>query len=162
MIRLDMPEVLRIEADSFEFPWLENDFIHYLRQRDTIGMVAEVDDRVAGFMIYDLQKQKIHVLNFSVAPDFRRLRIGSQMVAKLIAKLSLRRRRSIFLEIRETNLGAQLFFRENGFRAGPILYGHYKDYAPEEPEYQMQYEYKPEIQQPLESIEGNKIARIAG
>ena len=33
MIRRDMPEVLQIEAASFEFPWLEDDFIRCLRQR---------------------------------------------------------------------------------------------------------------------------------
>ena len=37
MIRRDMPEVLAIEAASFEFPWLEDDFIRCLRQRNCIG-----------------------------------------------------------------------------------------------------------------------------
>jgi len=161
MIRRDMPEVLQIETDSFEFPWLEEDFLRHLHRRDTIGMVAEVDGCVAGFMIYELHKSRIHVLNFAVAPDLHRRGIGSQMVAKLVAKLSLRRRKSIFLEIRETNLGAQLFFREKEFRAVSILYGHYKD-APEESAYRMQYRYKPKIQQPLEGFGGNKIVRIAG
>ena len=53
MIRRDMPEVLAIEGESFEFPWLEDDFIHCLRQRNCIGMVAEHEDRVVGFMIYE-------------------------------------------------------------------------------------------------------------
>ena len=53
MIRRDMPEVLQIEAASFEFPWLEDDFIRCLRQRNCIGMVAEYDDRVVG--IHDIR-----------------------------------------------------------------------------------------------------------
>jgi len=160
MIRRDMPEVLQIEIESFEFPWLEDDFIRCLRQRNCIGMVAEVDDRVAGFMIYELHKSRIYVLNFAVAPDLRRHSIGSQMVAKLIGKLSLQRRIGIVLEVRETNLGAQLFFRENGFRAVSVLRDYYAD-TPEDA-YLMRCSYKPKIQQPLESIEGNKIARLAG
>lgn len=68
MIRRDMPEVLAIEAASFEFPWLEDDFIRCLRQRNCIGMVAEHDDRVVGFMIYELNKSRIQVLNFATAP----------------------------------------------------------------------------------------------
>ena len=43
------------------------------------------------------------------------------MIAKLIAKLSSQRRSRIVLEVRETNLAAQLFFRENGFRAVSVL-----------------------------------------
>ena len=46
MIRRDMPEVLSIENESFEFPWSEEDFIRCLRQRNCIGMVAEHHDRV--------------------------------------------------------------------------------------------------------------------
>ena len=54
MIRRDMPEVLEIEQSSFEFPWTEEDFIRCLRQRNCIGMVAEYDEKVVGFMIYEL------------------------------------------------------------------------------------------------------------
>ena len=56
MIRRDYAEVLAIEARGFEFPWCEDDFIRCLRQRNCIGMVAERDDRVAGFMVYELHK----------------------------------------------------------------------------------------------------------
>ncbi len=59
MIRRDMPEILGIEDRSFEFPWLEEDFIRCLRQRNCIGMVAEHDDRIVGFMIYELHKNRI-------------------------------------------------------------------------------------------------------
>ncbi len=111
MIRRDMPEVLAIENECFEYPWSENDFVNCLRQRNCIGMVAEHDDRVVGFMIYELHKTRIHVLNFVVAKDCQRQGVGSQMIAKLSAKLSAQRRSRIVLEVRETNLSAQLFFR---------------------------------------------------
>ena len=76
MIRRDMPEVLAIESENFEFPWLEEDFIRSLRQRNCIGMIAEHDDRVVGFMIYELHKTRIHVLNFAVAERFPAPRRG--------------------------------------------------------------------------------------
>jgi [ribosomal protein S18]-alanine N-acetyltransferase len=158
MIRRDMPEVLAIEGESFEFPWFEDDFIRCLRQRNCIGMVAEYDDRVVGFMIYELQKSRIHVLNFAVAAAFRRLGVGSQMIAKLIAKLSPHHRSRLILAIRETNLAAQLFFRENGFRAVSVLHDYYAD-TPEDA-YMMQYRYRHERQVVLDSI--NRITRLAG
>jgi len=158
MIRRDMPEVLGIEAESFEFPWLEDDFIRCLRQRNCIGMVAEADDQVVGFMIYELHKARIHVLNFAVAAAYRRRGVGSQMLAKLSAKLSLQRRCRIVLEVRETNLDAQLFFRENGFRAVSVLHDYYAD-TPEDA-YLMQYRYRPESHAVLDS--GIRITRMAG
>lgn len=127
MIRRDMAEVLAIEAESFEFPWSEDDFIRCLRQRNCIGMVAERDERVVGFMIYELHKNRLHILNFAVHPEFRRLGVGSQMAMKLIGKLSPERRSRIMLEVRETNLDAQLFFRDLSFRAISVLRDFYDD-----------------------------------
>jgi ribosomal-protein-alanine N-acetyltransferase len=158
MIRRDMPEVLAIEAESFEFPWLEEDFVRCLRGRNCIGMVAEHDERVVGFMIYELNKNRIQILNFATAGDCRRRGVGSQMVAKLIGKLSPGRRTRISLEVRETNLPAQLFFRSAGFRAVSVLRDYYDD-TPEDA-YLMQYHYRPETKAPF--VPANRIARLAG
>ena len=127
MIRRDMPEVLAIEHASSEFPWCEEEFLRVLRQRNCIGMVAEYGERVVGFMIYELHKNKLHILNFAVHPTWRRQGVGAQMVAKLISKLSSHRRTRITLEVRETNLTAQLFFRRQEFKAVRVLRGFYED-----------------------------------
>src|SRR5690242_21503576 len=127
MIRCSMPEVLQSEQESFEYSCSEEDFLRCLRQRNCIGMVAEQGEKVVGFMIYELHKSKLHILNFAVHPACRRAGVGSQMVAKLISKLSSHRRTRITLEVRETNLGAQLFFRSQGFRATRVLRSYYED-----------------------------------
>ena len=127
MIRRDMPDVMGIELASFEYSWTEDDFLRCLRQRNCIGMVAEQGERVVGFMIYELHKQKLHILNFAVHPQYRRLGVGVQMVNKLISKLSSHRRTRITLEVRETNLAAQLFFRSQGFKAVRVLRKYYED-----------------------------------
>src|SRR3954454_7774485 len=127
MIRRDMPEVLQAEQESFEYAWTEEDFLKCLRQRNCIGMVAEHGEKVVGFMIYELHKAKLHVLNFAVHPDYRRTGVGKQMVAKLVGKLSSHRRTRITLAVRETNLPAQLFFKTLEFRATKVLRGYYED-----------------------------------
>jgi len=127
LIRRDMPEVLDIERSSFEFAWTEEDFLCCLRQRNCIGMVAEYNHSIVGFMIYELHKSRLHVLNFAVDDAFRRRGVGNQMVDKLVDKLSQQRRKEILLEVRETNLEAQLFFKDQGFRAVRVLRGHYDD-----------------------------------
>ena len=62
-------------------------------------------------MIYELHKTRLHILNFAVAAEMPRQGIGTQMVDKLVGKLSSQRRTRITLEVRETNLPAQFFFR---------------------------------------------------
>jgi [ribosomal protein S18]-alanine N-acetyltransferase len=156
MLRRDMAEVLSIEQRSFEFPWSEDDFVRCLRQRNCIGMVAEQRDRVVGFMIYELHKNRLHVLNLAVEPDRARQGIGEQMVGKLVSKLSPQRRTRIMLEVRETNLAAQLFFRKLGFRAISLLKDFYED-SPEDA-YLMQYRLQPAV----EVDAANRISRLAG
>jgi len=138
MIRRDMPEVLQVEQESFAYAWSEEDFLHCLRQRNCIGMVAEQADKVVGYMIYELHKTKLHIVNLAVHPTWRRRGVGRQMVAKLVSKLSSHRRTRISLEVRETNLAAQLFFRALEFLAIKVARGYYDDTG--EDAYLMQYQ----------------------
>ena len=121
MIRRDMAEVLEIEQEAFEYPWSDEDFTRCLRQRNCIGMVAEAGDSVVAFMIYELHRTRLHVLNFAVRRSHRRFGVGRQMMEKLSTKLSAERRDRILLEVRERNLPAQLFFRSLGYRAISVL-----------------------------------------
>jgi ribosomal-protein-alanine N-acetyltransferase len=148
MIRRDMPAVLAIEKSCFDYPWDENDFVRCLRQRNCIGMVAEASEIIVGFFVYELQEHKLHLLNMAVQEDCRYRSIGSQMVKKLISKLSNDRRSRIICEVRETNLDAQLFFQRLGFRATAILPQFYLtcdcregEMPPEEDAYQFEYRY---------------------
>lgn len=158
MIRRDMPEVLNIERESFEFPWYEEDFIRCLRQRNCIGMVAEHGERVVGFMIYELHKTRLHILNFAVAKGMRMRGVGKQMADKLASKLSSQRRTRITLEVRETNLPAQLFFKKVGFKATNVLRSYYED-SPEDA-YVMQFQCATEEFDAV--LPFNRIDRLAG
>jgi ribosomal-protein-alanine N-acetyltransferase len=121
-------------------------------------MVAECDEQIVGFMIYELHKTRLHILNFAVHAGFRRRGIGRQMSAKLISKLSHQRRTRILLEVRETNLNAQLFFRSAGFRAVTVLRDFYEDTT--EDAYLMEHQYQPTLQEALQPV--NRISRLAG
>lgn len=169
MIRRDMSEVLDIERESFEFPWFEEDFIRCLRQRTCIGMVAQSNRKprdaavadndggyIVGFMIYELHSTRLHILNFGVGKRMRRHDIGRQMVDTLVAKLSRQRRTRLTLEVRETNLGAQLFFSKLGFRATEVLRSHYED-SPEDA-FAMEFRYV--ANSPECDASNNRISRF--
>jgi ribosomal-protein-alanine N-acetyltransferase len=158
MIRRDMPEVLAIEHTSFDYPWCEEEFLRVLRQRNCIGMVAEQGERIVGFMIYELHRSRIDLLDFATHQDMRRRGVGRQMIAKLVSKLSSQRRNRIALWVRETNLPAQLFFRVVGFRAVEVLREHFPDTG--EDAYSMLYHLD---ESNLEArIPNNRIARQLG
>jgi [ribosomal protein S18]-alanine N-acetyltransferase len=127
MIRGDMKEVLAIEKESFEHFWDEEEFIRCLRQRNCIGMVCEGNDTILGYMIYEIHKNRIHLLNFAVDQKYRRNGYGSAMIQKLVGKLSYQRRSRITLEVRESNLPALNFFKSQGFRAVDIIKDFYEE-----------------------------------
>lgn len=162
MIRRDMPEVMRTERASFEYSWTEDDFLRCLRQRNCIGMVAEQNDVIAGFMIYELHRTRLNVLNFAVHPSARRNGIGRLMVAKLVYKLTSHRREKITLAVRERNVTAQVFFRAHEFKATRLLQNYYEDSG--EDAYQMEL-----LAPPYDPFDGfgvvapvNRIAQYEG
>jgi ribosomal-protein-alanine N-acetyltransferase len=143
MIRRDMTEVLEIENGSFARAWREEDFIECLRGHNCIGNVAEYQGRVIGFCIYELHKHYLEVLNFAVHLKARRRGVGRSMIDRLIDKLSSYRRTRLLLNVRETNLDAQLFFKACGLKAKVILQNEYDD--TDEDAYQFTYRYKPSL-----------------
>ncbi|HVX15990.1 MAG TPA: GNAT family N-acetyltransferase [Pirellulales bacterium] len=110
--------VLGIENDSFFTPWSEDDFARCRRQRNCIGMVAidRFDDTVVGYVIYELHKFVIEILNIAVHPGARRIGIGTKIVDRMKQKLSTRRRRRLSLYVSEENVRGHLWLRANEFR----------------------------------------------
>jgi len=139
MIRRDLDSVLAIEKDSFDFPWSRAEFCIALQQRNCIGMVAERNEEVIGYMVYQLDRHSIQLLNFAVRSRSQRLGVGADMVRKLKDKLAYQRRYKIVAEVRESNLDAQLFFRSQGFLCKSILHGFYLESQTSDAAYRMVY-----------------------
>jgi ribosomal-protein-alanine N-acetyltransferase len=120
MIRRDIPTVLDIELASFEDPWTDKEFMEYLQARTHIGMVAVIADEVVGFMLYDLQANRVQIDSIAVEKSCRRSGIGSCLLAKIRSKLT-QQRSLIRTMVREGNLQALAFFRSSGFVATELV-----------------------------------------
>jgi len=125
MIRRDMPEVLAIEQAEFDYPWTEQSFEDNLRRRNCVGKVVEHNERVIGYMIYDLHKRHYELLNVAVHHEYQWQGVGSAMVHKLINKLTPQRRSRITAVVADDNLNAQLWLRSLNFRVERILHEYF-------------------------------------
>lgn len=141
LIRVDMKAILDIERHSFEFAWTEEDFLCELRKRNVIGMVAELGREVVGFMLYELHKDNLHILNFAVRASCRRQYIGKRMIQRLVDKLSQQRRKYLFADVALGSLGALKFFCSQGFTPYKLLPDYFEGddcvclrYSPEDSE----------------------------
>lgn len=126
LVQRDLKAVVTIEDKCFAFTWSAADFLECLRQRNAIGMVATRDERVVGFMVYELRKSELHILNFAVDPELMRTGVGTAMLDKLKAKIRQQRRTVITVGVRESNLAAQLFFRNADFLCIGTVRGFYQ------------------------------------
>jgi len=134
MIARDMPCVCDIEQRCFEFPWSRDDFGRALRCKNCVGLVVletiGEDDRkwnVVGYTVYVLYKTEIQVLNFAIHPEWQRTGAGTALMQELMGKLTTGKRRSLLLEVRETNVAAQVWLRGQGFRVVNTLHDHYAE-----------------------------------
>ncbi len=135
LIRRDLPEVLDIERRAHKLAWTEEDFLCCLRQRNSLGMVAETPSfnrnchRIFGFMFYELHRGRLNILRLAVHPEDRRCGIGAAMVTRLKEKLSQQRRRQITFMVREDNLDGQLFLKSQGFHCNATVREHFDDWT---------------------------------
>lgn len=116
MQRRDWDRVLRIEEACFRYPMTEKQLWEFCRKRNHIQKVAVLFGQVAGFMLYGLHQRCFRLCDLAVHPCYQRKGVGQALIGYLEKKLSPRRSR-IVEKVRESNLGAQLFFKACGFRA---------------------------------------------
>ena len=112
----DVPAVHEIERLSFRTPWPAYAFEQELRgNRMARYLVARAGDRIVGFAGVWLMVDDAHITTFGVHPDWRRQRIGRQLllnVAELSISIGARR---MTLEVRASNAAAQALYGAFGF-----------------------------------------------
>jgi ribosomal-protein-alanine N-acetyltransferase len=115
----DLKQVVEIEslANDYREKLTESDFRHYLGSQKYIGMVAELNGEVVGFMLYGLQIGFINLITLATHPKFQQSGIGRLLMQMLIRKLNWQNRHKIVIDIDERNLVAQLFLKSCEFRA---------------------------------------------
>lgn len=85
------------------------------------------DGRVVGYLIYNIHKHSLSIVNIAVHPELSRQEIGEEIVLYLYKKMSQQRRRILEVIIRESNLPAQQFVSATGFDLTGILREFYED-----------------------------------
>jgi len=115
----DFFAVSDIENDNFSIPWKIKDFKIILKSKKNHGLVAEINDELVGYIVYHIEQDQLKIINMSVATSFRRNKVGSFLIQKLILELSKSNpnRKKISLTVSDKNIFAHLFFKSLGFKA---------------------------------------------
>jgi ribosomal protein S18 acetylase RimI-like enzyme len=107
-----------------------------ISKASVVCMVADLDDRVVGVLIYDVGRvSKVKLIALAVSEDYRRKGVGKGLLSLVTSKLDARRNK-IELSVSEYNLTAQLFLRSLGFKAVSVV-----DNDPSPSEYRFLYKF---------------------
>lgn len=116
----DLPRVVALQRESFQSPWSEDLLKRELDHEWSTVTVAEaaVGTRVelAGFSIYWLVHDELHLLTLAVATSMRRRGVASTLLEEALARARARPCALATLEVRRSNRAAQALYEKYGFK----------------------------------------------
>ena len=115
MTETDLPEVCKIENESFSDPWSERSFRDSLMDEKNGYLVAVVDGKIAGYCgLWGIAGEG-DIYNVAVKNEFRRKHIGEALLKTLIQQSIERGITSFTLEVRASNEPAIKLYESLGF-----------------------------------------------
>jgi ribosomal-protein-alanine N-acetyltransferase len=120
----DLDAVILIEREIFLFPWTRGNF------RDSISsgyhcFVLELGSHIFGYGVMTFSPGEAHILTLSVSSEWQGGGWGEKLVQHFISLAKEHYARSIFLEVRKSNLGAAKLYERIGFRQVATRAGYY-------------------------------------
>ena len=121
----DLPQVVGIERRAFTSPWSLAMFVLELSKSSGICLAAELEGRLAGYVICSRYDTVWHVMNVAVDPRAQRRGIATALLERLLARVE--QDAQLTLEVRRSNDGAIALYERFGFRSAGIRRRYYAD-----------------------------------
>lgn len=128
MTQPDLPAVLRIEGLSFSTAWPPNAFSNEIRDNKLAHyFVGRLDGKIVAYGGIWVILEDSHVTTIAVDPDARGLKLGEEMLLRLLDEGIAQGASWMTLEVRESNDVAQKLYRKYGFTTVSTRRGYYSD-----------------------------------
>ena len=124
----ELDEVLAIEEAIYSHPWTRGNFVDSLRAGYQC-CVLRLGPELLGYFVLMVAAGEAHLLNLSVAAARQRCGYGSLMLREAAEHARALGARSLFLEVRPSNRGAQALYTRFGFRKIGVRRGYYPAHA---------------------------------
>ena len=112
----DNAVIEEIERVSFSDPWSMDMLDSCFLSDGFYGLVAEDDDKIAGYVGAVYLFETADIVNVCVAPDFRRKGVAETLLIRLIDYLKENGVENVYLEVRKSNLPAVALYEKLGFK----------------------------------------------
>ena len=104
-----------LEAKCFSLPWSRDALAEAARRDDMIFLCALVDGVFAGYAGMLCVLDEGQICNIAVSPAYRRMGVGSRLLAALKGEAARLGLSLLTLEVRASNTAAQTLYERNGF-----------------------------------------------
>lgn len=123
----DLDGVIEVEKTAFPIPWPRRSFEEELRNMLACYFVAKLGERVVAYIGMWFVMDECHITNVAVHEDFRRQKIASRLIEKMLEECKEHGTSYIELEVREKNLAAQRLYESFGFQEECVRKDYYKN-----------------------------------
>jgi ribosomal-protein-alanine N-acetyltransferase len=123
----DLGAIHRIERDSFPAPWRREFFENELTADWRYCRVAKRGGAIVGYLFAMWLFDEMHINKIAVAASERRKGVADALMEDCFAFARMRNIRTISLEVRESNDGAQEFYRHLEFQSSYVRPRYYPD-----------------------------------
>jgi [ribosomal protein S18]-alanine N-acetyltransferase len=129
----DLPQVYRIELDSFTLPWPFNSYVYELTESKVSRcfVAATIDatghKKILGMIVIYLIEDEAHVATFAVHKDFRHEGIGWRLLHHALKESAQDGASHAFLEVRASNRPAIDLYDKFGFLTVNVRKKYYAD-----------------------------------
>lgn len=123
----DVAAIHDIEEQSFPAPWRAEFFRGEVHADGRFNLVAKKDGVLVGYLFSMRIFEEMHINKIAVTPEERRRGIADALMAEAFEFARTHEVETIVLEVRQSNTGAQDFYRRLGFRRSYVRPRYYPD-----------------------------------
>ena len=127
MTQEDIDGVYEVEKTAFPIPWPKRSFEEELKNLLAYYFVARIENRIVGYIGMWFVMDECHITNIAVHEEYRRQKIASKLIEKMLEECKEHGTTYIELEVREKNLAAQKLYEKYGFQEECIRKDYYKN-----------------------------------
>ena len=127
MSKADLPRILEIEAQGYNYPWKEPIFHDCLNAAHYDCWVSEdTEDKITAYCIVSTAVGEATVLNLCIDPIMRKQGLGRKFMLHVIDTAKAKKAESVFLEVRPSNTAGIALYESMGFNEIGTRPGYYK------------------------------------
>ena len=123
----DVTAIHRLEEAAFPAPWRREFFESELRAEGRFNIVATRHGTLVGYAFGMWFLDEMHINKIAVVEEERRRGVAAQLMDRCFQFARANGVRTMSLEVRKSNTGAQLFYKSLDFRAAYLRPKYYPD-----------------------------------